>query len=84
MKIIDSIDPMVWFSLFTRVAHVSSVLSFSISINGVVVFSIPNTGGNQNSSVIKLVDYDTIGSPNQVAYYIGDFDLEGITSYNIL
>jgi len=84
MKIIDSIDPMVWFSLFTRVAHVNSVLSFSISINGVVVFSIPNTNGNQNNNIIKLVDYDTIGSSNQIAYYISDFDLEGITSYNIL
>jgi hypothetical protein len=84
MRIIDAIDPMVWFSLFTRVAHVNSVLSFSISINGVVVFSIPNNLGTQNGNVIKLVDYDTIGSPDPIASYISDFNLEGITSYNVL
>ncbi len=84
MKIMDSIDPMVWFSLFTRVAHVNSVLSFSVSINGVVVFSIPSTNGDQENRIIKLIDYDTIGSSNPVANYISDFNLEGITAYNIL
>ncbi len=83
MRIIESIDPMVLFSLFTRVAHVNSVLRFSIFINNEMVFSIPNTA-NTNNDVIKLIDYDSIDSPNPVANYIENFDLEGITAYNAL
>jgi len=83
MRIIESIDPMVLFSLFTRVAHVNSVLRFSIFINNEMVFSIPNTV-NSNNDVIKLIDYDSIDAPNPTANYIESFDLEGITAYNAL
>jgi hypothetical protein len=83
MHIIESIDPMVLFSLFTRVAHVNSVLRFSIFINNQMVFSIPSTT-NGNNDIIKLVDYDTIGTSNPIANYIANFDLEGITAYNAL
>ena len=83
MRIIESIDPMVLFSLFTRVAHVNSVLRFYIFINNEMVFSIPNTT-NSNNDIIKLIDYDTIGTSNPIANYIASFDLEGITAYNAL
>jgi len=83
MRIIESIDPMVLFSLFTRVAHVNSVLRFSIFINNEIVFSIPNTT-NSNNDVIQLIDYNTISTPNPTANYIANFDLEGITAYNAL
>jgi hypothetical protein len=83
MRIIESIDPMVLFSLFTRVAHVNSVLRFAIFINNAMVFSVPNTT-NSNNDVIKLIDYDTIGTSNPTANYIASFDLEGITAYNAL
>ncbi len=83
MRIIESIDPMVLFSLFTRVAHVNSVLSFSIFINNTVVFSIPNANSS-NNNIIQLIDYNTIGTLDQKANYIASFDLEGITAYNAL
>jgi len=83
MRIIESIDPMVLFSLFTRVAHVNSVLRFSIFIDNEMVFSIPNTT-NSNNDIIQLIDYDSIDTSNQVTNYIASFDLEGITAYNAL